>query len=435
MHKDYWSALGVSMPTDGQPLQNLTEFLTRQDKADDISGIFLNDEIAKRTYEGRWYLEDEPKLKAWIESQKKPLETAYRASLLPHYYSPLLARNAATGKPDVLIGASLGNIQVLREITSALVLRVRFQIRAKEFEAAWADTMTLYRLAALISQSGSYIQRLVAVAAHQQTGAATLEILDAAGWDRVTLQQKRAEWEKLPAWKPFSEVVDCERYTQLGVLQFLRQSTTNIDGQQSGAEERYLMRRVDWTAVFTRFNKHSDELLRIAKLEDRAQQQAESAATEVKLKQSRLVPEIGGALGYVTHPSEKYGNLLMTTLAPAFVKLMEAEHRHGASRESIRVAFALAEHRLDHGRYPDKLDLLVPEYLKAVPLDPYRLPEPLIYRRTETGYALYSVGPNRVDNGGPRAVTPTDKPNVGYEVPLAPITAGPPPEPMDRNEE
>jgi len=41
----------------------------------------------------------------------------------------------------------------------------------------------------------------------------------------------------------------------------------------------------------------------------------------------------------------------------------------------------------------------VPGYLDRVPLDPFT-GKPLMYKVEETGIAVYSVGENRVDDGG-----------------------------------
>ena len=42
---------------------------------------------------------------------------------------------------------------------------------------------------------------------------------------------------------------------------------------------------------------------------------------------------------------------------------------------------------------------LVPKYLPAVRQDPFA-PAPLVYRRTDKGALLYSVGPDGMDDGG-----------------------------------
>jgi hypothetical protein len=63
---------------------------------------------------------------------------------------------------------------------------------------------------------------------------------------------------------------------------------------------------------------------------------------------------------------------------------------------------AVRQYVLAEGAPPESLASLVPEYLSAVPRDPYR-DAPLVYRRTPDGYLLYSVGNNGVNDGGQRA--------------------------------
>jgi hypothetical protein len=42
---------------------------------------------------------------------------------------------------------------------------------------------------------------------------------------------------------------------------------------------------------------------------------------------------------------------------------------------------------------------LSPEFLPNVPLDPYSL-RPIVYRRSVDSFELYSVGRDRIDDGG-----------------------------------
>ncbi|MGI8981835.1 MAG: hypothetical protein ACR2FY_21605 [Pirellulaceae bacterium] len=60
---------------------------------------------------------------------------------------------------------------------------------------------------------------------------------------------------------------------------------------------------------------------------------------------------------------------------------------------------AIRAYRAEQGRYPDKLTDLAPKYLKQVPCDLYtdKLP---VYRLTDSGFMLYSVGRGGKDNGG-----------------------------------
>ena len=65
-----------------------------------------------------------------------------------------------------------------------------------------------------------------------------------------------------------------------------------------------------------------------------------------------------------------------------------------------RTASALERYRLAHGKYPEALDALAPQFIAEVPHDPIGA-QPLHYRPTEDGqFVLYSVGWNEKDDGG-----------------------------------
>lgn len=54
----------------------------------------------------------------------------------------------------------------------------------------------------------------------------------------------------------------------------------------------------------------------------------------------------------------------------------------------------------ENGRLSNDLnELLEKEYLKTVPMDPYS-DKPLVYKKIDDGFMLYSVGSNFIDDGG-----------------------------------
>lgn len=58
---------------------------------------------------------------------------------------------------------------------------------------------------------------------------------------------------------------------------------------------------------------------------------------------------------------------------------------------------ALRAFRLEHGHYPSNLKVLLPEYLKAIPTDPFT-DAPLHYQLQGKKYLLWSIGPDGVNN-------------------------------------
>ncbi len=93
------------------------------------------------------------------------------------------------------------------------------------------------------------------------------------------------------------------------------------------------------------------------------------------------------------------GDLVICLFVPAVTKVQTAADKTQQSHKNVLAAFALAWYHADHGRYPKELSDLAPKYLAEIPQDIFS-GKPLIYRLTDKGYLLYSVGPNGQDDGG-----------------------------------
>lgn len=84
-----------------------------------------------------------------------------------------------------------------------------------------------------------------------------------------------------------------------------------------------------------------------------------------------------------------------------------ASDRHAVQLNGALLIIALERCRLARGKYPEKLDELVPEFLPGVPEDPYSA-QGFVYKHGDDPaakgtYTLYSVGDDGEDNGGLRA--------------------------------
>jgi hypothetical protein len=119
--------------------------------------------------------------------------------------------------------------------------------------------------------------------------------------------------------------------------------------------------------------------------------------------------------------------ILTRTLLPSFGRAFELDLRTTATARAARAALAAERYRLDKGRFPDKLDNLVPGYLEAVPVDPFD-DKPLRYRVDTDGVTVYSVGDDKVDDGGkvPSRMPPKKSPSDWGFVLLKPEFRGRP---------
>ena len=75
------------------------------------------------------------------------------------------------------------------------------------------------------------------------------------------------------------------------------------------------------------------------------------------------------------------------------------EARAVAYLRVARAALAVEQYRLGTGRLPTALSDLVPETLPRIPEDPFT-GGPLKYKTLPNGFAAYSVGIDRTDDGG-----------------------------------
>jgi hypothetical protein len=78
--------------------------------------------------------------------------------------------------------------------------------------------------------------------------------------------------------------------------------------------------------------------------------------------------------------------------------VVRSEKFRASARSAASVCAAL-RYRNDHNAWPESLAALVPEYIAAVPEDPFT-GKPLIYLIEPNGIAVYSVGENLTDDGG-----------------------------------
>jgi hypothetical protein len=86
-------------------------------------------------------------------------------------------------------------------------------------------------------------------------------------------------------------------------------------------------------------------------------------------------------------------------LAPDLSVLLIKEVGREADVAVARVGIACEIYRIQKGKFPEGLDQLAPDILKEIPVDPFT-GKSLIYKKTERGFIIYSVGPNEKDDGG-----------------------------------
>ena len=91
--------------------------------------------------------------------------------------------------------------------------------------------------------------------------------------------------------------------------------------------------------------------------------------------------------------------ILLHMLMPSLSRTVTIELRSIAGLRAARASLAVERYRLAAGKLPDAFAELVPDYLDAVPRDPFDGND-LRYKKLEAGFIVYSIGEDLSDDGG-----------------------------------
>ena len=90
----------------------------------------------------------------------------------------------------------------------------------------------------------------------------------------------------------------------------------------------------------------------------------------------------------------------VSVLMPALGRINEIAYRNKMQVEVLITTLAIIRFKQITGDYPESLDgLVVAGYLKHLPMDPWS-DKPLIYKKMDGDFTLYSVSHNFKDDGG-----------------------------------
>lgn len=280
------------------------------------------------------------------------------------------------------------------------------------------------RLPRLLAQDRLAISEMVRMAIGAIAVANTWEALQADGWTDEDLNQVQKAWEDQEFAGTLARSLEGERvYIDL-VQEMIRKSHQDAKDALFGLEAfalftgtgrpkwldladrlpfgeevvDYFLRREVYCRIWRFAWSHQDQLLAmetmqrlIAAARDGARQKSYAAVQEeiFHIQEEAQSRNFYDRLRYPNPHSA-------ITLSYSVNKALRAE----TDRSLTIAAIALKRHFLRHGRHPETLTALVPEFVAAVPVD-YMDGQPLRYRLNADGsFTLYSVGENFVDDGG-----------------------------------
>jgi hypothetical protein len=375
----------------------------------------INDEQS-RASQRPWTANEHPEIARWLQLNEKPLAVAIEASKRPEYFNPLVSGRTEKERTG-LISALLPGVQKCRELAAALTARAMLRAGEGKFDEAWQDLLACHRLGRLLSRGATLIETLVGIAVDAIASNTELALLERA---KPTAKQAQAwlrDLQALPPMSPMADKIDlAERFMFLDSVVLLRRGNAGMlqglagDGppfKKPDPKARQALESLDWEPVLRNGNGWYDRIVAAMHNKDRVAREKAFDQIDEELKALKNVgtdpTDVLLALQQGRDPgkqvSEKIGHVLIGLFMPAARKVQGAAYRTEQIQRNLHLAFALAAYKADHGAYPPKLADLAPKYLPKVPDDIFS-GKALIYRPSENGYLLYSVGANGKDEGG-----------------------------------
>jgi len=285
--------------------------------------------------------------------------------------------------------------------------------------SAVKDVSVMLALVNGASHDRLVISELVRIAITQITLAVNWEILQSPNLTDAPLAELQHDWMKLEFIRAEESAMALERVTGEISLTKWRNSNSELQNYfdawfklaQPGKEEGFFD-RVRFKAQIFRWRywwSYPDELrtlkgyqifletVRFA--ETNYSWQTAFQEQQNKVQKLRIDRNSAGSAWFSDSNKIDLHSLMSASvfsLNAVFYRVLRAE----TAKQMTETAIALKRYQLRHGSYPADLDLLVPEFMPAVPLDPVD-GQPLRYRRNADGtFLLYSVGENGKDDGG-----------------------------------
>jgi hypothetical protein len=337
-------------------------------------------------------------LTQWLSENGEALDLLIQGIKKPYYwYVYTLAETdlnkGTNGYIPVLIDTILmGNLAEYRTLARVLNWRCRYKAYQGNIESALDDCLSLVKFGRHQQGRGLLVEQLVGIAVEALAHGSISVIIEKTEVPADTLKNIHEQLQS--EFDGTQNVIDLDG--EKAFLYDYIQRTFTDDGSGGG---RMLARGAplavgDWKSGLWRFVtlSYPDRREMTAKV-DRYYQLAEQVFDETPW------------LARHEDESQKYREIaddsfLLTITAPAHGRVVQIVWRMKTMRLGLLTLMALKRYEKDKGEFPENLCTLVElGYLKDMPNDPYS-DGPLVYKKTEKSFILYSLGENLSDDGG-----------------------------------
>jgi hypothetical protein len=336
--------------------------------------------------------EERVAMRDWIHVNSEALAQLQLGSRRPGYWFQY--QGLSTWDID-----QAGYIRRTREVFYPLMWRAKMKAAEGDVKGAIEDVLLCYRFGADTRKRPLLGEQLSGRLVLEGTFTTAFQVLDKVKVDGALLQFFQQQMERRAQDQDFLVDLQGDELATLDSIQWVVNGIGTVAKSKAERDE-ILSKAWDFWGEYippaqmdsVTYNRSQEELERLAR-KGYVYYRSIMSKTPLEWERERV--------DWYKAKKEFVGrNLLLFTLVPAVPHMAEAGFRLRARRDALITTLGLLRYENDKSVFPDDLDVLVSAgYVRQLPMDPYS-DKPLIYKRMDQGFTLYSVGPDFEDDGG-----------------------------------
>jgi hypothetical protein len=302
-------------------------------------------------------------------------------------------RTSITNEPPVAF-------REVRQLMTALAAQATCAIEAGEAESANRWIIEMFRVANAQSSAASLVEHMIQRATRGRACELTERALNRVSFSAAQLASLQAALPPAQERRSLFDGMKGEHNMVIMAFQMMREGHDVSDVFGGPLGEPW------WKRVFERWRspgyKH-EEFLGYLQFARHMQALEPEPASVVLARTTALHADFS-----------KRAATRTTEMLVSWPRAIRHSLDGSARLDAARTALAIERYCLGHGKLPESLEALVPEFFPEPPRDVFD--QLLRYQKLEQGYIVYSVGADLVDDGGLAKTNAAMQ--SGYDVPF-----------------
>lgn len=397
-----YDLLGIKPPNETSVrFRKMDEVFAQEASSDERLETLLDVESELRARP--WQREEYPEVVQLIEQNRETLERVHQAVASDKYFRPLVATDE-NGQPLLILDDHLCGIEELRGLARLLMIHAMLKLHEGDTQAAWDDLIACRRLGRLVAHGPTLIDVLVGYSIEGTTNAGIAALLSHSSPDAETIARYQADLAAMPPITAINTVINrTERCSYIQVIQAIAKGRPEAVSYFDTWDPETLAKAsgpgFNWNEPLIHGNALYNESVLAMELPTYSERTQALDELETQYEEMMSNTKLGVVRSLYKGQAAIIGESLLLIMLPATSTARMVEDRVRQQAKNIDAALALAAFKEEHGDYPENLGELVPDFLDEVPQDIFA-DNALVYRPSENGYTLYSIGPDVVDQGG-----------------------------------